>query len=155
MFGATRGAKRTLKGSGCVFADGVNARSSIGCSLSSLIVNAHCISAVLRNTDLHPQRKTSASILFNRKGNGTHAVAMCCPGHTRRPFPKLNRRMSSRSLPSPSIHRCGLNFSGSGKYSGSRPRALYAKEMSFGFWVERGTGGDVPWVCEHVRALGD
>ena len=50
---AALGSKFTLNGNGWVFADSVNARSSMGADGSVLTLKAHCIRAVFTNTDLH------------------------------------------------------------------------------------------------------
>ena len=49
---AARGSKITLNGRGWVFADAVNAKSSIGAERSGLMLNAHWTNAVLTKTEL-------------------------------------------------------------------------------------------------------
>lgn len=66
----------TLKGSGCVFADSVNASWSIGEVGSALILNAHWVRAVLMNTDLDkrvgqlcPQKMAQKLGRYSRSGH--------------------------------------------------------------------------------------
>lgn len=54
---AARGSKITLNGRGCVFADSVKAKSSIGAERSGLMLNAHWISAVLTKTELFIKKR--------------------------------------------------------------------------------------------------
>lgn len=90
---------------------------------------------------VHKHRSTKGRVNIGAmrcQAGGTHAVAICCPGHTRRPKPNEKRRWSSRRVPFSVIHRCGLNFSGSGKYSGSRPIALRSSITTVSTWCQMG-----------------
>lgn len=48
------GSKATLNGSGCVFALSVNASESMGEDGLAEILNAQCIKAAFKNTELNP-----------------------------------------------------------------------------------------------------
>lgn len=112
----------TLNGIGCAFADSVNAESSMGCAGSAWIWKAHWMRAVFRNTELIIDVKKNQWLKYRK---GTHAVAICWPGHTRRPNPKVYALRSSLIFPSGVNQRWGLKLSGSGNSCGSRPTDLY------------------------------
>ena len=103
------------------------------------IINGMCrirtnVKSPLNKSSVQEHRPVDRSHIKKKPNNssnakGTHAVAICWPGHTRRPKPKVYAFRSSLIVPSDVNQRWGLKLSGSGKSCGSRPTDLCSSRI--------------------------